>query len=138
MSDRERWIVYPLLFMALGFGLRNGVEIQGAQEVKTLEIQSVHCRELRVVNASGKTIAQIGANSGNEAGILEVANAKGSPQVILSANSISGALTILDGVGRPILQVPTFEQRMKPAGESGQEAKSENAKSPGESTEKGN
>ena len=69
MTDRERWIVYPLLFMALGFGLRNGIEIQADhQDAHVLQTESIRCRELRVVDESGKTVALLGVNSASGKG----------------------------------------------------------------------
>ena len=46
MSDRERWIVYPLLFLALGSSLRP--RLTGQMELAKLECQSLQCRSIEV------------------------------------------------------------------------------------------
>jgi hypothetical protein len=43
MSDRERWIVYPLLFLALGAALRDKL-------VDRTTTKSIACQELRIVD----------------------------------------------------------------------------------------
>jgi hypothetical protein len=46
MTERERWIVYPLLFLALGAALRDKLFDRTTSEI----IESIVCQELTVVD----------------------------------------------------------------------------------------
>jgi hypothetical protein len=48
MTERERWIVYPLLFFALGAALRD--KFLQHVTTKDLESQRITCKELRVLD----------------------------------------------------------------------------------------
>ncbi len=55
MSERERWIVYPLLFLALGASLRDKI-------IKTTESQRIKCQGLWVYDdESNKPLLVLGA-----------------------------------------------------------------------------
>ncbi len=54
MSTRERWIVYPLLFLTLGIAMRNQflpTKRFGAMDLKAADItaQTIHCNNLEVM-----------------------------------------------------------------------------------------
>lgn len=59
MSERERWIVYPLLFLALGASLRDKL-------FNITTSKSIRCQELTVIDEDplgmreGRVLAQIG------------------------------------------------------------------------------
>ena len=53
MSDRERWIVYPLLFLAIGMSLRD----------KTLPTKRVFTEKLVVFNGKDESVVEIGATA---------------------------------------------------------------------------
>jgi hypothetical protein len=53
MNDRERWIIYPLLFLALGVALRDKI-------IKTTASQRVQSESLLVANSAGQPIAVFG------------------------------------------------------------------------------
>lgn len=52
MTERERWIVYPLLFLALGASLRDKL-------AKQTRSQQIVCEELFVVNDRGQPVARL-------------------------------------------------------------------------------
>lgn len=52
MSERERWIVYPLLFLALGAGLRDKL-------LKQTTADQVVCKRLVVIDDAGKPTAAL-------------------------------------------------------------------------------
>ncbi len=52
MSERERWIVYPLLFLALGAALRDKL----AKQTRTKQLV---CEQLFVVDAEGRPMAEL-------------------------------------------------------------------------------
>jgi hypothetical protein len=53
MSDRERWIVYPLLFLAIGMSLRD----------KTLPTKRVVTQKIVVLNDNDASVVEIGATA---------------------------------------------------------------------------
>lgn len=53
MSERERWIVYPLLFLALGAALRDKI-------IKTTESQRIKCQGLWVLDSNDETLLLLG------------------------------------------------------------------------------
>ena len=59
MSDRERWIVYPLLFLAIGMSLRD----------KTLPTKHVVTQKLVVLNENDMPVVEIGATAGGNGAI---------------------------------------------------------------------
>lgn len=70
MTERERWVVYPLLFLALGAALRDKL-------VDRTITKSIYCQELAIVDEeprggqSARVLARIGrsdAKSGSPAG----------------------------------------------------------------------
>lgn len=54
MTERERWIVYPLLFLALGAALRDKI-------VKSTESQRIKCQGLAVFDANENPLLVLGA-----------------------------------------------------------------------------
>jgi hypothetical protein len=53
MSERERWIVYPLLFLALGAALRDKI-------IKTTESQRIKCQGLYVFDSDDQPLLILG------------------------------------------------------------------------------
>lgn len=53
MSERERWIVYPLLFLALGAALRDKI-------IKTTESQRIKCQGLAVFDSNDQPLLVLG------------------------------------------------------------------------------
>ncbi|WP_442484614.1 hypothetical protein [Aeoliella sp. SH292] len=62
MTERERWIVYPLLFLALGAALRDKI-------IKTTESQRIKCQGLVVVDSEDRPLLVLGAEQFPEMGI---------------------------------------------------------------------
>lgn len=52
MTDRERWIVYPLLFLALGAALRDKID-------KQTQAKQIICEQLLLVDNEGRPAAAI-------------------------------------------------------------------------------
>ena len=55
MSERERWIVYPLLFFALGAAIRDKL-------LQRVEAKEIYCESLRIVDQHqpGRILADLG------------------------------------------------------------------------------
>jgi hypothetical protein len=68
MSDRERWIVYPLLFLSLGVSLHD--KMLPSKEVKTHRVVVVNDDEKDVVQIDGTNDAAV--VSGNLRGLETV------------------------------------------------------------------
>ncbi|MBW3600437.1 MAG: hypothetical protein KY475_24635 [Planctomycetes bacterium] len=89
MSDRERWIVYPLLVFSLALGVKERFDAsQGTSKFNTLV-----CRALVVENELGQTQAVIQEN------------ARGAAELSLAGkdNLVEASLTADDGGGRLML-----------------------------------
>lgn len=55
MSERERWIVYPLLFLALGSALRDKMLKQTTAE--RIICEKMYCESLSLVDKQGRQLA---------------------------------------------------------------------------------
>jgi hypothetical protein len=101
MSNRERWVVYPLLFMSLGMSLTNGLERQEkaamegrAQENRgNVEVGVLRCKTLEIVAPNGAPRWQIGTTAAGE-GSLDLIGKDNTLQAQLQGNP-SGALLSL-------------------------------------------
>jgi hypothetical protein len=58
MTDRERWIVYPLLFLALGASLRD--KLGGRTTTKSIVCQDLRIEDEAVGNQPPRLLAMIG------------------------------------------------------------------------------
>ncbi len=132
MSERERWVVYPLLFLAIGIATRSGIELQSQQQIteaKAGKFDSIRCKELQLIddhdrvlitlqeaskqragaimvnNTEGNTIARITADLTSGAGLVETMTANGTPQIVLTSNSNMAVIGMYDR-GRLIPLVP--------------------------------
>ncbi len=63
MTSRERWTVYPLLFLALGLAVRAAVltDERLAEPLETVEAERVECRSLIVRDADGTVLLRVPA-----------------------------------------------------------------------------
>lgn len=77
MSERERWIVYPLLFLAVFLGWRNQMPRSG-----DLDCQSIRCQRLLVTSPDGERSVEI-ASSAAQSGELRLFGADGRVALIL-------------------------------------------------------
>lgn len=128
MSTRERWIVYPLLFMTLGIAMRDKIyrpSHLGATQVDAGEIAvgRLRCNELQVANVvcdrvearqsecralvvnglDGRPVVVAGADAKNGAGSVETFTAAGLPQVRLLSTDTGGMVSTLGHAGKVIL-----------------------------------
>jgi hypothetical protein len=116
MSTRERWIVYPLLFMTLGIAMRDkvippvrlgslGLLLQAGDTVS----QRIRCRELqveRVVVNNGPNqppVVVLGSDNNTHAGFVETLNTEGMPQVRLSSTETGGIVSTIGRAGKAAL-----------------------------------
>ncbi len=93
MSERERWIVYPLLFLALGASLRDKL-------AKQTRSQQIVCEELFVVNNQGRPVAKLTEGS------FILMSSKNGPGTIRADVMHTNALI---QQGRPVGQIVTWQ-----------------------------
>jgi hypothetical protein len=101
MSNRERWVVYPLLFMSLGMSLTNGVERQEKSALQehaqdkhgNVDVGVLRCKTLEVVAPDGKPRWALGTTAAGE-GSLDLIGKDNALEAQLQGNP-SGALLSL-------------------------------------------
>jgi hypothetical protein len=92
MTSRERWTVYPLLFLTLGITLKDKV----TKEVTT---ERVNCRSMYVTDREGKPQIMLGSTSAG--GLMRVQSDSGPLWMLGNTSSLSG-LMVVDGRGKII------------------------------------
>jgi hypothetical protein len=97
MSDRERWIVYPLLFLAIGLAMRSDIEQQDEGHAGQADL--VRCKAIEVIGPEGKPTVSISTSSKGD-GLLEMGNAQGDLESRLGANAAGATLQLLDHEGK--------------------------------------
>ncbi|MBN1396042.1 MAG: hypothetical protein JW959_13550 [Pirellulales bacterium] len=68
MSTRERWIVYPLLFLTLGIAVRNYFLPTGRLAVGDLRAERISCGEMVVFGPNGRPAVIADASPDSVAG----------------------------------------------------------------------
>jgi hypothetical protein len=106
MSNRERWIVYPLLFLALGFSLK--ARFEGDPRI---ECEQLACRTIFVRDADGKPRIVLGAEVTSEnstdketpshrhGGIIELLGDDGKSLAQITATENGGRFEAVDSQG---------------------------------------
>ena len=120
MSDRERWIIYPLLFLALGTSLRDKLAQKVETEVllsKRIDAEVIRCKQIMVTNQQGKP--QILLSSNEAGGLVRVFDAPDKLTLALGHfGRISGLLAGAEG--KLVPWVPLIERQAR-TGESSSE-----------------
>jgi hypothetical protein len=120
MSTRERWIVYPILFLTLGIAMRDKVvppkslqaraittprlrcnELQVGQIVCD-QVRSRHseCQEFQVNGPNNQAVVKAGIDNNNHAGVIETLTVNGLRQVRLFSNDAGGMVTTVERGGQ--------------------------------------
>lgn len=107
MTTRERWIVYPLLFLSLGVALRDKIipPVLGGNprlRFEALEIAAgeISCSELRIFGPDGQPVVLAGVEANTHSGLLETRTSSGVPLVQLRSNEDGGYVTAIGRGGR--------------------------------------
>lgn len=83
MTDRERWTVYPLLFLALALTLRDRIFPPGPS--------SLVARELTIVDEQDRpSILMRGAGQDGSSPTIEIRNSRGNPAWVVSVGGRDG------------------------------------------------
>lgn len=115
MSTRERWIVYPLLFLTLGITMRDKVVPPDLKPLsvdtdeircRTLRADSVRCGDLTVVGKQDNRCVELGATTGG-AGQIEVFGPGGKLIFVAGASKQGGfgLCEVADAQGRTQTQL---------------------------------
>ena len=92
MTNRERWIVYPLLFLTLGLGIRDQVAPPSPRFMRpgmnAMSIRCVHleCQDLTVTGPKGEKRIRMGITP-NRAGQVEVYGSDHTMVVVAGADN---------------------------------------------------
>jgi hypothetical protein len=107
MTSRERWTVYPLLFLAIGLAMRAGIPFE--ERVDTLvagavEAGQVVCREIVVTGSDGTVLVHIGRVVGGGGGRIEIKDATGTDTIAIGTGpeGRDGHVERFDASGQPI------------------------------------
>jgi hypothetical protein len=107
MTDRERWTVYPLLFLVLGITVKDKL-------ARPARFDSIRCGSLVVEDHAGKDRVLIGSNPAG--GIIQLNGDRDVRSVLFGyANNVAG-LMYVDPQGNPSrwLVIPTVVPRKSP------------------------
>lgn len=115
MSERERWIIYPLLFFALGAAVRDKI-------LHRVDAKEIYCESLKIVDQQDPTsqpLVELGIqrarpNDPNQladsVGLLRLVNSDGKEVCRVASDAIfqrlvSRQLLIIDDSKRPLVVV---------------------------------
>jgi hypothetical protein len=114
MSNRERWTVYPLLFLTLGIALTDKV-------TRRVDTDFVQCKTLLVTDGRGNPRVIVTPTA--EGGIVEAHAANSGINVILGQTNAMAGLMFSDASNRllPQFAVPLSPKVPAPAEQEGDE-----------------
>ncbi|MEN6405723.1 MAG: hypothetical protein ABFC77_04545 [Thermoguttaceae bacterium] len=117
MSNRERWIVYPLLFLSLGMAVRDKVMPHGVLRAKELICDHVvsnrsECLALLVNGPKNRPVVIAGTDTNLRAGSIETFTEDGLPQVQLRSTESGGMVTAIGQAGKVVLILGYFGQNL--------------------------
>ncbi len=103
MSTRERWIVYPLLFLALGSAVRD--KLIGRLEIgqvicDRLESGQADCRALFVRGPNGRPAVAAVADVRSNGGAIETFSTDGMPLVQIQSIGAGGMVVLTGHLGQ--------------------------------------
>lgn len=130
MTDRERWTVYPLLFLTLGVAMRD--KIFNIVEVDKVQCKSVLCNALVVTDQKGKQ--QVVVSSNQAGGIVQTVGNDGRPSAIVGHTQQISGLLFVDAQGKVLAESIAAPRTVVPnpqAGGTGGD-KSDNSSESGE------
>ncbi len=111
MTNRDRWIIYPLLFLAIGLGLRCGIILQDLQQRlhlggarNVIEADTIQCKnieaahanfgQMQIIGPGGKPVVVLAIDPTTKSGVIETGTAEGLKQAELKSDPLGGALTL--------------------------------------------
>ena len=124
MTERERWIVYPLLFLALGASMRDKFTKPAEFEATKLECDELRAHRVVIVDplqdrprlklgTLTEAIAQSTGSTPNIAGQIEVLDSSQRVQTAITGGAVhtqallSRGMVVVDPIGRPRVEIVT-------------------------------
>jgi hypothetical protein len=106
MTTRERWTVYPLLFLAIGLAVRSVAVPQGefaAADVGDLRATRLVCREILVEGEDRTILVHMGRVVGGGGGRVEFKDRNGVDTISVGTRpeSRDGVVEFFDADGEP-------------------------------------
>ncbi len=104
MTSRERWTVYPLLFLAIGLALRAVAVPPDTLSAGVLEAGRIICGEIVVTGTDGTKIVHVGRVKGGGGGRIEVNDSVGIEAIAIGIDpeARNGTVEFFDEKGRKI------------------------------------
>jgi hypothetical protein len=107
MSTRERWIVYPLLFLTLGIVMRDKIILPKSLQVQAIAAEQIRCNQLQVDTAlcsrlqAGDEIVEGTVQCEK----LAVRGPNGRPTVVIRTDprTKGGVVTTISPTGIPLI-----------------------------------
>ena len=101
MTSRERWTVYPLLFLAIGLAIRPS-ESEFEINTEVLSSSQVRCRELLIESDDGTVLLHMGRVVEGGGGRIEVKDSSGENTVAIGVRpgESFGRVEFFDDEGR--------------------------------------
>src|SRR5262245_49648769 len=116
MSNRERWVVYPLLFLTIGMAMHNQIELQGnSQEI---DAKIVRCKQLEVMGTDNEARVKIATALSGEALLQAIAVDGGWVTVRFAHQADQLVLLITDVLNQHVHALFTIPSGMAHAGKS--------------------
>lgn len=118
MTTRERWTVYPLLFLAIGLALR--ANVLPPEQLGDLDVVRLTCRELAVVDDRGHQVVRTGRDPADGGGRVELLDAGRRLAVVIGAGAVAedAAIRFFDSQEREIDRVAPVGATLPPPGPS--------------------
>ena len=113
MTSRERWTVYPLLFLALGLAVRSIAVPQGefgAARVDSLESTRLVCKEIVIENDDGTILVHMGRVVKGGGGRIEIKDKDG---VESQEHAAAARKDLLDNLAVYAESVALFRQKLR-------------------------
>jgi hypothetical protein len=120
MSSRERWTVYPLLFLAIGLAVRAAAlpaERFATLAADTVQADQLQCREIVVTGTDGTVLVHIGRVVGGGGGRIEVKDAAGIDAIAIGTRpgDRDGRLERFDAEGRSVEDYVRQDSNLQPS-----------------------
>jgi hypothetical protein len=119
MSDRERWIVYPLLFLAIGLSLRTKAFVETGQIKvnQVVDAEQINCRRLIVQNEKGEPLMGLGSSTDGSTGVIQVKRGIMTFEGRVFANQMNcNELGVIGGKGERVMTLSPLYAKKTPEG----------------------
>ena len=121
MNSRERWTVYPLLFLSLGLAVRSAAippDTFVTARIEGLDATRLVCREIVVQADDGTILVHIGRVVGGGGGRIEVRDSDGVEALALGTGpgGRDGAIEFFDVQGGDAGRLTPFRGIVAPDG----------------------